>query len=66
MTMETLQSIPPMTWMIIVSAVIITVAVLFSKAIKALLKMAVILVMITFVVYFLVQAGIIELPGFGK
>ncbi len=66
MDMESLQNMPPMTWMIIVAAIIITGAVLFSKAIKVLLKLAVILVMVLFVVYFLVQAGIIEIPNIGK
>ncbi len=65
MHMETLQSIPPMTWMIIIAATVISGAVLFSKAIKALLKLAVILVMVAFVIYFLVQAGVIELPNLG-
>ena len=60
--MEELSTIDPMTWMIVVSAIIICVLALFSKAIKTMLKLAVIVVMLVFVAYFLVQAGIIQLP----
>lgn len=60
--MDTFSALPPMTWMIIASAVIICVLVLFAKAIKVTLKLAVIAVMLLFVAYFLVQAGVIQLP----
>ncbi len=60
--METLSTIPSMTWMIVISAIIICVLSLFAKAIKASLKLAIIAVMLLFIVYFLVQAGIIQLP----
>ncbi len=63
--MESLQSIDPMTWIIVVVAVLISTVVLFNKAVKFILKIAVIGVMILFVVYFLVQAGILELPNIG-
>jgi hypothetical protein len=63
--MESLQAIDPMTWIIIGAAVIICAAVLFAKAIKFALKLAVIAVMLLFIAYFLVQAGIIELPTQG-
>lgn len=51
-----------MTWMIVISAIIICVLALFAKAIKAPLKLAIFAVMLLYVVYFLVQAGIIQLP----
>lgn len=60
--METLSNIPPMTWIIIISAFIICVLALLSKAIKATLKLAIFAVMLLFVLYFLVQAGVIQLP----
>ncbi len=60
--METLSQIDSMTWMILVSAVIICVAVLLAKTIKFVLKLAVIVVMLLFVIYFLRQAGVIPLP----
>ncbi len=60
--METLANISPMTWIILIAAVIICVSVLFAKAIKFVLKLAVIVVMLLFVVYFLRQAGISLLP----
>ena len=62
---DALQNIPPMTWMIIAAAAIICLVVVFNKAVKFMLKLAVIAVMLVFVVYFLVQAGIIELPAIG-
>ena len=60
--METLSTINPMTWLILVAAIIICVLVLFAKAIKFTLKLAVIAVMLAFVTYFLQQAGIIQFP----
>jgi hypothetical protein len=60
--MEALSTIPPMTWMIVISAIIICVLALFAKAIKTTLKLAIIAVMLLFIAYFLVQAGIIQLP----
>ena len=60
--METLANIPPMTWIIMVSAIIICVLALFAKAIKATLKLAIFAVMLLFVLYYLVQAGLIQLP----
>lgn len=66
MDLEALQTMHPMVWIILVSAVIITVGVLFNTAIKFVLKLAVLLVLAMFVVYFLVQANVIILPHFGK
>jgi hypothetical protein len=66
MNIEALKDLDSMTWIIIAAAGIIGVAVLFNKAIKFMLKLAVIAVMILFVGYFLVQAGIIELPNMGN
>jgi hypothetical protein len=60
--MEALSTIPPMTWMIVISAIIICALALFAKAIKTTLKLAIIAVMLLFIAYFLVQAGIIQLP----
>ena len=57
--MDTLSTIDSMTWIIMVSALVICVLVLFAKAIHAALKLAVIVVMLTFVAYYLRQAGII-------
>ena len=45
--------------MVLIAAAIIIVLVLFAKAIKGLLKLAVIAVMILFIIYFLRQAGLI-------
>lgn len=64
--MEKLQSISPMAWIIIGTAVLISMLVLFNKAVKFILKLAVIIVMVLFVVYFLVQAGVMESPNIGK
>jgi hypothetical protein len=66
MDIEAIKTMHPMVWIIIVAAVIISSAVLFNKAIKFVLKLAVIGVAILFVVYFLVQANVIELPTLGK
>lgn len=60
--MESLQTIDAMTWIIIAAAVIISITVLFNKAIKLMLKLAVISVAVLFVVYFLIQAGVIKMP----
>ena len=60
--MEVLQNIDSMTWLIIAAAIIICISVLFAKAIKNILKIAVIGVMILLVGYFLIQARIIVLP----
>lgn len=57
--MEALKSLDPMTLLISIAAVIICCLVLFNKAVKFMLKLAVIGVMLICVVYFLVQAGVI-------
>jgi hypothetical protein len=66
MDIEALKTMNPMVWLIIGSALIITIAVLFNKAVKFALKLAVIGVVLFCVVYFLVQANVIVLPEFGK
>ena len=66
MDMEALQTMNPMVWIILISAVIISIAVLFNKAVKFLLKLAVLIVVAMFAVYFLVQANVIVLPTIGK
>ncbi|MDF7798085.1 hypothetical protein P4C99_01320 [Pontiellaceae bacterium B1224] len=66
MDLEALKTMHPMVWIILVAAVVITVASLFNKAIKFALKLAVIGVAALFVLYFLVQANVIVLPTFGK
>ena len=48
--------------MVIAAASVIIVLVLFSKAIKFILKLAVVAVMLMFITYFLVQAGAITIP----
>lgn len=63
---EALQMMNPMVWIIIGSAVIISIASLFNPAITFPLKLAVIGGMLLFVIYFLVQAQVIILPPFGK
>ena len=60
------ESIPPMHWIIFAAAACITVAAILNKAIKVLLKVAIIGVVLLFVVYFLVQDGVIVLPTFGN
>lgn len=57
--MDFLSKLDPMTAIILISAVLIIGFVLFAKAIKGLLKLAVIAVMLVFILYFLRQAGII-------
>jgi len=57
--MEQLSNIDSVTLLVVASAIIICVLVLFAKAIKFTLKLAVIAVMLAFIVYFLRQAGIL-------
>jgi len=64
--MEQLSNIDSVTLLVVASAVIICALVLFAKAIKFLLKLAVIAVMLAFIAYFLGQAGIIEFPWAGN
>lgn len=64
--MEALESIQPMHWIIFAAAAFIGVTVIFNKAIKLLLKLAVIGVILLFVIYFLVQAGVVEPPAIGS
>lgn len=66
MDIEALQTMNPMVWIIIAAAILISIAVLFNKAVKFFLKLAVIGVVVLFVVYFLVQANVIVLPAFGR
>lgn len=60
--MEAVQAVSPMMWMIFIAATIITLAVLINKAVKLVMKVAVIAVMAGLVLYFLVQAGLILPP----
>ena len=60
--MENLSTIDPMVWMITASAIIICVLALFAKAIKPLLKLAIIAVMLVFITYYLLQVGLIPPP----
>jgi hypothetical protein len=64
--MELFESMSTTGWMVIAAALIIIILVLFAKAIKATLKTAVIIVMLAFIVYFLHQAGLIQIPGIGN
>jgi hypothetical protein len=64
--MEIFNSMNATGWMVVAAAGIIIVLVLFSRVIKAMLKTAVVLVMLMFIVYFLHQAGIIQIPGIGN
>ncbi len=64
--MEAIESLQPMHWIIFAAAAFIAVAVIFNKAIKVLLKLAVIGVVFMFVIYFLVQAGVVEPPHIGN
>ena len=66
MDMESLKNLDSMAWIILAAAGIICAVAVFNKAIKFMLKLAVILVMLLFVGYFLVQGGVIELPNIGK
>ena len=59
--LEQLSNIDSVTLLVLISAVIICVLVLFAKAVKFTLKLAVIALMLAFIVYFLRQAGV----GFG-
>lgn len=63
---EALKSMSPMVWIIIAAAMIISVAAVLNKAIKILLKLAIIGVVLVFVLYFLVQEGVITLPTIGN
>ncbi|HSR87547.1 MAG TPA: hypothetical protein VLL07_01230 [Pontiella sp.] len=57
--MENLQSIEPMTAIIIIAACAIIVLALCAKFIRGLLKIAIITSMIACILYFLREAGII-------
>ena len=56
--LEQLSNIDSVTLLVLVSAVIICVLVLFAKVVKFTLKLAVISLMLVFIIYFLRQAGI--------
>jgi hypothetical protein len=60
--MEALSHLDPMTWIIIIAAVIICALTVLSKAIHLTMKLAIIVVMLAFIAYFLRQAGVIQLP----
>jgi uncharacterized membrane protein len=64
--MEFTDSMDATTWMVVLAASVIITLVLFSKAIKFILKLAVIAVMLAVIAYFLQQAGIIQIPGLGN
>ena len=56
-----LEHMDPMTAIILISAFVICVASLISKAVRLALKIAVTVVMVLYVAYFLSEAGIIDL-----
>ncbi|HEY5621253.1 MAG TPA: hypothetical protein VIR77_01495 [Pontiella sp.] len=56
---ESLRAMAPMTWLIMLAAAFICLFVLFNKAVKLMLKLAVIVIMALLVAYFLRQAGIL-------
>ncbi|MBT8045992.1 MAG: hypothetical protein KJN67_02385 [Pontiella sp.] len=58
--MTPLQNMDPMTWIILICGFVICVAALVSKAIRLALKLAVIVVMVIYMAYFLTEAGIIN------
>jgi hypothetical protein len=64
--MELFESMSTTGWMVVAAATVIIILVLFAKAIKASLKIAVIVVMLVFIIYFLHQAGLIQIPGAGN
>lgn len=55
---EPFQSLDSMSWIIILSAAVAIVIILFAKTVKAILKLAVVAVMLVLIAYFLRQAGI--------
>lgn len=55
---EQLQSMDGMSWIIILAAATIIAIILFAKAVKFTLKLAVIAVMLLLIAYFLRQAGL--------
>ncbi|HEY5653050.1 MAG TPA: hypothetical protein VIR63_01630 [Pontiella sp.] len=55
----TIEALSPTTWLILISAGLIIGLVLCAKAIKLIVKLAVITVMLLFAVYFLRQSGIL-------
>lgn len=57
--MENIQNMDPTTAMVLISACVIIVLVLFAKFIKGMLKIGIITTMIACILYFLRQAGII-------
>ena len=59
--MESLFAMSPTARVVIIAACAICVIVLFAKAVKFVLKLAVIAVMLLFVAYFLIQEGVIPL-----
>ncbi|MEN7973450.1 MAG: hypothetical protein ABFR47_06410 [Verrucomicrobiota bacterium] len=60
--MKTIQPSDLVTWVIIIAATVVCALVLPAKAIKFTLKLAVVSVMLIIVIYFLQQAGILQLP----
>ena len=56
--METLSTLSPLTWMILIAGVIIFALVVFSKVIKIILKVAVVLVILGMIAYALRMEGL--------
>lgn len=57
--MDAIQSLDPMTAIILLTAAAIIILALFAKAVKGILKIAIIATMIACILYFLRQAGIL-------
>ena len=57
--METIQTFDPMTAIILLTACVVMVIVLFAKFIRLALKLAIIAVMLLIVLYFLRQMGLV-------
>ena len=64
-SVEALKDMDAMTWTMLAAAVAISIAVLFNKAIKWFLKLVVIAVVLFAAAYFLMDAGVLELPRLG-
>lgn len=57
--MESISDLPPLFLLVFGAAVIIMVLVLFAKAVKVTLKLAVIGIMLLLIAYFLREAGLL-------
>lgn len=56
--MESLSTLSPLTWMILIAGILIFIFVTFSKVIKFILKLAVVVVILAMIAYALRMEGL--------